>query len=157
MPKFLKLLGLIIFCQMAGLIGSYFTFSSIPTWYMGLIKPTFSPPNYLFGPVWTILYTLMGISVYRILELPKTKRGKKEALNLFWWQLFFNFIWTPIFFGARNLSGGLVVIVVMWFLILKTIRAFLKLDRVSAYLLYPYLIWVSFATILNFSLWLLNM
>ncbi len=156
MLKFFKLLGLIIFCQMVGVVGSYFTFASIPTWYAGLVKPSFSPPNYLFGPVWTVLYTLMGISVYRILELSKKKKGRDTALNLFWWQLFFNFIWTPVFFGARNLFGGLIIISVLVVLLVRTIKVFSKLDKLSAYLLIPYLFWVSFATVLNFSIWFLN-
>jgi len=155
MPKFLKLILLIILCQMVGIVGSYYTINSIPTWYAFLDKPFFNPPNFVFGPVWTTLYTLMGISVYRVME-GKKKKEKQPALNLFWWQLGFNFVWTPIFFGAQNLFGALLIILILWVLIFNTIKAFKKIDKLSSYLLWPYLAWVSFATLLNFSLWLLN-
>lgn len=156
MPKYLKLIGLILLCELVGIVGSVYTISAIPTWYLGLNKPFFSPPNYLFGPVWTTLYALMGISIFRILELKKKNKKVVEAANLFWIQLFLNGIWTPIFFGSRQLLLALIVIMFMWLYILKTIKAFAKIDKLSAYILYPYLAWVSFATILNFSIWFLN-
>lgn len=154
MAKYFKLLAFIVLCELVGVLGSVSTISAIPTWYVGLTKPFFSPPNYLFGPVWTILYALMGISIFRILELKKKK--VVEAANLFWIQLFLNGIWTPIFFGSKQLFFAFIVIVFMWVYILKTIRAFAKIDKLSSYLLYPYLAWVSFATLLNFSIWFLN-
>lgn len=156
MPKYLKLLALIVFCEFVGIIGSVYTVSAIPTWYLGLNKPFFNPPNYLFGPVWTILYALMGISIYRILELKKKKKNVVAAANLFWIQLFLNGIWTPIFFGSKQLFLALIVIVFMWVYIFKTISAFAKIDKLSSQLLYPYIVWVSFATLLNFSIWFLN-
>lgn len=156
MPKYLKLIGLILLCELVGIVGSVYTISAIPTWYLGLNKPFFSPPNYLFGPVWTTLYALMGISIFRILELKEKNKKVNEAANLFWIQLFLNGIWTPIFFGSRQLLLALIVIMFMWLYILKTIKAFAKIDKLSAYILYPYLAWVSFATILNFSIWFLN-
>lgn len=156
MPKYLKLIGLILLCELVGIVGSVYTISAIPTWYLGLNKPFFSPPNYLFGPVWTTLYALMGISIFRILELKKKNKKVNEAANLFWIQLFLNGIWTPIFFGSRQLLLALIVIMFMWLYILKTIKAFAKIDKLSAYILYPYLAWVSFAMILNFSIWFLN-
>lgn len=156
MPKYLKLIGLILLCELVGIVGSVYTISAIPTWYLGLNKPFFSPPNYLFGPVWTTLYALMGISIFRILELKKKNKKVNGAANLFWIQLFLNGIWTPIFFGSRQLLLALIVIMFMWLYILKTIKAFAKIDKLSAYILYPYLAWVSFATILNFSIWFLN-
>ena len=156
MPKYLRLVGLVIICELVGILGSVYTVSSIPTWYFGLNKPFFNPPNYLFGPVWTILYALMGVSIFRILEIKKRDEKVKEAIKLFWIQLFLNGIWTPIFFGAKQLFLALIVIAFMWFFILKTIKAFAKIDKISAYLLYPYLAWVSFATLLNFSIWFLN-
>ncbi|MEK7470680.1 MAG: TspO/MBR family protein [Patescibacteria group bacterium] len=152
--KYFKLLAFIVLCELVGVLGSVSTISAIPTWYAGLTKPFFSPPNYLFGPVWTILYALMGISIFRILELKKKK--VVEAANLFWIQLFLNGIWTPIFFGSKQFFFAFIVIVFMWVYILKTIRAFAKIDKFSSYLLYPYLAWVSFATLLNFSIWFLN-
>lgn len=154
MPKYLKLIGLILLCELVGILGSVYTISAIPTWYLGLNKPFFNPPNYLFGPVWTMLYALMGISIFRVLELKK--KNVDQATNLFWTQLFLNGIWTPIFFGSKQLLFAFVVIVLMWIYIFRTIKAFAKIDKLSAYLLYPYLAWVSFAAILNFSIWFLN-
>lgn len=154
MKKFLQITLFIIGCELVGILGSAFTFSSIPNWYVYLNKPFFSPPNWLFGPVWTLLYALMGVSAYLIWQ--KKNKKTKEALNLFWIQLGLNFIWTPIFFGAKNLLLALVVIVAMWVYIVKTIKAFAKINKISSYLLYPYLAWVSFATLLNLSIWILN-
>lgn len=156
MTKYVKLLLFIILCELVGIIGSAYTISSIPLWYAGLNKPFFNPPNYLFGPVWTTLYALMGLSIFRILESKKSKKIIKEAATLFWIQLFLNGIWTPIFFGSKQLFVALIVIIAMWIYILKTIKAFLKIDKIAAYALYPYLAWVSFATLLNFSIWILN-
>ena len=149
MKNALKLTSSILICLFAGGLGTIFTISSIPTWYAHLNKPFFSPPNYLFGPVWTTLYILMGISLYLIWK-------KKKPLKLFWIQLILNAIWTPIFFGAHAILLAFVIIVVMWVYILKTILSFAKINKVASYLLYPYLAWVSFASILNFSVWLLN-
>lgn len=145
-----------LLCELVGIVGSVYTISSIPTWYVHLVKPFFSPPNYLFGPVWTTLYALMGVSIFRILEVKKRDSKVREAINLFWIQLFLNGIWTPIFFGSKRLFLALTVIVFMWVYIVKTIKAFGKIDKLSSYLLYPYIAWVSFATLLNFSIWFLN-
>jgi tryptophan-rich sensory protein len=146
----------ILGCELVGFVGSAFTFSAIKDWYVYLNKPFFSPPNYLFGPVWTILYALMGISAYLIWKKGYKNSKIKSALNLFVIQLALNFIWTPIFFGAKQLLLAFVVIVAMWIYIFKTIKAFGKINKVASYLLYPYLAWVSFASILNFSVWFLN-
>lgn len=156
MKKYLQIALFIDGCELVGILGSAFTFSAIPNWYAYLNKPFFSPPNYLFGPVWTTLYALMGVSAYIIWQKASKNKKAKEAMNLFWIQLFLNFIWTPIFFGAKNLGLAFVVIVAMWIYIVKTIRAFSKLNKTASYLLYPYLAWVSFASLLNFSVWILN-
>ena len=156
MGKFLKYVLSIGICLAAGGLGTIFTISSIPTWYAHLIKPAFSPPNWLFGPVWTILYILMGVSLALVwVKVVKTERVR-EALMLFGVQLFLNAIWSPIFFGAKDLTLALIVIILMWFFILKTILAFGKVNKTASYLLYPYIAWVSFASILNFSVWILN-
>ena len=156
MGKFLKYVLSIGVCLAAGGLGTIFTISSIPTWYAHLIKPAFSPPNWLFGPVWTVLYILMGISLALVwVKGVKTERAR-EALMLFGVQLFLNAIWSPIFFGAKDLTLALIVIILMWFFILKTILAFGKVNKTASYLLYPYIAWVSFASILNFSVWILN-
>ena len=155
MPKFLVLVLFVLGCLLVGYFGSFYTIASIPTWYSTLNKPFFSPPNWIFAPVWTFLYILMALAAFRIWERRK-KEGAIWALKLFGVQLFFNAIWSPIFFGANSLSLAFVVIVVLLFFIFLTKKAFAKIDKISSYLLYPYIAWVSFATILNFSVWLLN-
>ena len=156
MTRFLKYALAIVICLTAGGLGTFFTVSAIPTWYATLTKPIFSPPNYLFGPVWSLLYVLMGISVATVWEKGLKTKKVRDAIYLFGIQLFLNAIWSPIFFGAKNLFIALIVIVIMWVYIVKTIRAFAKIDKKASYLLYPYIAWVSFATILNFSVWFLN-
>jgi tryptophan-rich sensory protein len=156
MKKFLTLFLSILICLSAGAIGTIFTFSAIPTWYAALNKPVFSPPNYLFGPVWTILYILMGISVYLIYTKGLKTKKVRDAIYLFGIQLILNAIWSPIFFGLKNTLLALFVIIAMWIYIFRTILAFEKIERKAALLLVPYILWVSFATILNFSVWFLN-
>jgi tryptophan-rich sensory protein len=156
MNKLLKYILAIVVCLSVGAVGSIFTISSIPTWYATLAKPSFSPPNYLFGPVWTLLYILMGIAVAIIWQKGLKTKKVRNAVYLFGVQLALNAIWTPIFFGAKNLLLALIVIIFMWIFILKTILAFGKINKTASYLLYPYIAWVSFATILNFSVWFLN-
>lgn len=151
-----KLLASILGCELVGFVGAFFTLDSIPTWYAGLEKPFFSPPNWLFGPVWTALYALMGISFYLIwLKGFKGKRAQ-AAKRLFFYQLALNFIWTPVFFGAKSPSLALLIIVALWVLIIKTIQAFQKISPLAGSLLIPYLLWVTFATLLNLSIVLLN-
>lgn len=156
MKNFIKLFGSILICFTAGGLGTLFTTSAIPTWYATLNKPSFNPPNYLFGPVWTLLYILMGISLYIIWNKGFKNKKVKDAIYLFGIQLFLNAIWSPVFFGAHNLLLALIIIIAMWIYIVKTIKAFARIDKTASYLLYPYLAWVSFASILNFSVWLLN-
>lgn len=132
----------------AGAIGSVATFANISTWYAGLAKPAFNPPNWLFGPVWTALYALMGISLY-LAWTAKCKGSKHQAFMLFGAQLVLNAAWSIVFFGLHSLWGGVVVILILLATIAVTIRKFLYISRPAAYLLTPYLLWVSFATILN--------
>ena len=155
MKKTLQVIGAIIFCQLAGIIGSVFTTLQIPAWYATLIKPSFQPPSWLFGPVWISLYTLMGVAVYLIWKMKKNKE-RTQALWLFGIQLFLNAIWSPIFFGWHQLGLALVVIIFMWVFILVTILRFYKLNKVASYLLIPYLLWVSFASVLNYGIFILN-
>lgn len=152
----LKILGFILICELIGILGSYFTISSIATWYATLNKPFFNPPNYLFGPVWTALYALMGISAYMIWEKGITNKSVMVALKYFGIQLFLNAIWSPIFFGKKDLLLALFVIILMWIFICFTIWKFYKIRKIAAFLMFPYLLWVSFATILNYSIWYLN-
>lgn len=163
LPKdILKLVLSVAICQGAGLIGTLFTFSSIQNWYNLLNQPSFRPPNWLFGPVWTILYTLMGISFYLIwVKLNDKKYLKKAkqirlALVIFLIHLFFNATWSIIFFGLHNIFLALINILVIWVFIVVLISKFWSLDKRASILLIPYLAWVSFATILNYSIWILN-
>ena len=156
MKDYFKLFISILICELAGILGTPFTMSAIPEWYSTLNKPFFSPPNWLFGPVWTLLYLMMGISFYLIWKQNwKTKELKTAGLYCFA-QLFLNFIWSPVFFGLRNPVLGLVVIVALWFVLLVTMKKFYSLSRNAFYLLVPYLVWVSFATALNFAIVVLN-
>ena len=142
----------IALCNLAGIIGSLFTSSSISTWYSTLIKPFFSPPNWLFAPVWISLYTLMGISLYLVLN----KKNNLRALAFFFAQLILNTLWSILFFGLRSPYLAFIEIVVLWFVIALTITEFRRIDKRATYLLIPYILWVSFAAILNFSIWRLN-
>lgn len=148
------LLGTILISQLAGIIGSFFTFSAITDWYAYLNKPSFSPPNYLFGPVWITLYTLMGISFYIVLR--STAENRSRAIKVFLVQLVLNAIWSILFFGLRNPAIAFVEIVFLWIFIILTIKEFSKISKVASYLLYPYLAWVTFASLLNFAIWQLN-
>jgi translocator protein len=150
--------------QMAGLIGSFFTISAISSWYATLQKPSFSPPNWIFGPVWILLYILMGISIYliwqKIDEMPEAPNAQdkkvKNVVLLFWIHLIFNAAWSIIFFGLQNTGLALLNIIIIWLLIVILIIKFWRINKWSAYLLIPYLIWVSFASALNYFIWRLN-
>ena len=156
MSNTLKLILSIIICQAAGLIGTIFTMDSIPTWYAALNKPSFNPPNWLFGPVWTVLYLMMGISLFIVWKEDLKNKIVKSAFIIFMIQLFLNTIWSVVFFGMQSISGGLIIIVLLWLMILFTIIKFMKISRVAGILLIPYLLWVSFATFLNYSIFQLN-
>lgn len=144
---------------LAGFVGSLATSSSVTTWYNTLTQPSFSPPNWVFGPVWTVLYLLMGIALYRVWARPVSPRnaeGKQQALLLFAVHLLLNAGWSIAFFGFKSPALGLLVIVILLGLIALLVREFYRIDKAAAYLLLPYLAWVAFATLLNFSLWQLN-
>jgi tryptophan-rich sensory protein len=131
-----------------------FTTSSIPTWYASLIKPSFNPPNWIFGPVWTTLYLLMGISLY----LVWIRGAKKNRTALIWFgsQLALNSIWSILFFGLKSPLSAFIEIIFLWITILITIIYFYKTSKPAAYLLIPYILWVSFAAVLNISIVILN-
>lgn len=154
-PKLVFYIGI---CLGAGFLGSFFTVSAIPTWYATLNKPSFSPPNWVFGPVWTILYVLMGISLYLVWQKrnPSTSVRTKGAPTVFWIQLFLNAAWSIIFFGMKNPILALVDIIALWVTIVLTIKSFNRINKLAGSLLIPYLLWVSFATLLNLSIVLLN-
>lgn len=157
MPKSIsKLLTSIGLSLGAGLIGSVFTISAIPNWYSTLNKPFFNPPNYLFGPVWTTLYITMGIALYLVWVKGLQKKAVGFAFNFFMIHLVVNALWSIVFFGLHEILVSLLIILVLLVMILVLIKLFLKIDKNASYLLLPYLAWVSFATILNFSIWILN-
>jgi benzodiazapine receptor len=151
-----KLVVSIVACLAAGAIGSIFTRSAIPTWYATLEKPVFSPPNWLFAPVWTLLYILMGIAAFLVWRKGSDDRQVKTALIVFLIQLIINASWSVVFFGLESPLFGLVVISVLWVAILVTVIQFYKISRAASVLLWPYLLWVTFAAVLNSSIWLLN-
>jgi tryptophan-rich sensory protein len=150
------LVAFIVLCEFAGLFGSIFTFSSIPTWYASLNKPAFTPPGWLFGPVWTALYFLMGISAYMIYESRSRKQNARKALFVFGAQLVLNVLWTVAFFGLRSTQLGLVAIVLLWIAIAATIIEFARVRRSAALILMPYILWVTFAAFLNYFVLILN-
>jgi translocator protein len=137
-----------------GALGSLFTPDS-NLWYDVLIKPSFNPPGWIFGPVWITLYTMIGIAFYMLWRQRNSKK-KDAALLWFWIQLFLNAIWTPIFFGAQQIGLALVVIILLVASIITTMVKMNKISKTSAYLFVPYLLWVSFATVLNATLLYLN-
>lgn len=151
-----KLIVSVIGCELIGILGTPFTISAIPTWYATLNKPFFAPPNWLFGPAWTLLYFLMGVAFYLIWKQGWQKKKNKIAGKYFLAQLALNFIWSPIFFGLRMPLLGLIVIVAMWIMIAITMKKFYPLSKLAFYLLVPYLLWVSFATLLNGAIVVLN-
>ena len=154
--KISKFVVSIALCQSAGLLGSFFTIPAIPTWYATLNKPAFSPPNWLFSPVWISLYTLMGISLFLIWNKTEKRPYRRKALVFFFIQLILNALWSVFFFGLRSPLAGLIEMAFLWSTIVLTTFYFFKLARWAGILLLPYLAWVSFAFILNFSLWTLN-
>ncbi len=165
---FFQILAAIAICELAGLIGTIFTFNSVNTWYVTLVKPALNPPSWVFGPVWTTLYALMGIAAFIIwnkgrphnlidpLLHPYAKRNSRRALRLFGIQLVLNAIWSIIFFGAKNPGAALIEITLMWIAIVLTTIVFYRISKTAAYLMIPYILWVSFATYLNAGIWLLN-
>ena len=139
----------------ASIIGQIATYPNLAPWYASLAKPSFNPPNWVFGPVWTTLYLLMAFSVWRILRLPDGSM-RRTALTLFFIQLALNTAWSWMFFAANSPLLGLVNIVPQIALIVATVVVFYRLDRLAGYCLLPLSAWVAFATVLNFSIWLLN-
>jgi translocator protein len=155
LSKFLTLLICILIPLITGSISGLANVGNVNEWYVNLIKPAFNPPSYLFGPVWTILYILMGISLYLVWKSPLGKT-RKQALIIFSIQMFLNFIWTFIFFYFKQTGFALVDIILLWLLIIAMILLFKRINKTAAFIQIPYLLWVSFATVLNASIWMLN-
>jgi len=153
---FLKLVFSLLICQVAGFVGSLFTSPAIPNWYQGLEKPFFTPPSWLFAPAWITLYLLMGIALFLVLRSGLKKKGIKIALIFFFIQLFLNSLWSIIFFGLKDPLWAFIEIIILWLFILLTIIKFLKISKASGWLMIPYILWVTFASVLNFSIFYLN-
>jgi tryptophan-rich sensory protein len=152
----IKKLGIsLLLCFVVAFLGSLVTTPSIDTWYVTLQKPSFNPPNWVFGPVWTVLYFLIGVSLFLIWS-KKTKNKDKKPLQFFLLQLGLNLLWSIVFFGLHSPIGAFITIVLLWAAIFYTIILFYKVSKNAAYLLIPYLLWVSFATLLNLAIVILN-
>lgn len=171
--NFAKLIVSIAISELAGVIGAFFTTPAIASgWYAALARPAFSPPSWVFGPVWVTLYALMGIAAFlvwrrgEIAASPRqqfleneggaSRNDRRTALGIFGVQLFLNALWSIIFFGLRSPGWALVDIVALWLAIVLTIVAFARLSKPAAWLLVPYILWVSFAMYLNYAIWALN-
>jgi tryptophan-rich sensory protein len=152
----LKLVASIAIPGVAALLGALVTTPNVRTWYPRVRKPSWSPPNWLFGPVWTLLYLLMGVALYLVWRLGWENPDVRVALILFGAQLALNVLWSVIFFGWHRLGWALLEIAALWVLILLTLIQFYRLQPVAGLLLVPYLLWVTFATILNGTVWSLN-
>ena len=152
----IRLIASLLLCQAAGAIGGFFTARKIPTWYAGLVKPSFNPPSWVFGPVWTILYLLMGFAFYLIwVQVPSTS-GRNQALTFFLVQLALNALWSYFFFGLQKPWWGVTEMAFLWVAILLTLLSFFPLSAKAGWLLVPYLAWVTFAFALNLAIARLN-
>ena len=145
----------LVACFGAAAVGALFTGPAVSTWYQEIRKPAFSPPQWLFGPVWTALYAMMAVAVWLVWKKGDAA-GRNAALALFGAQLALNAAWSPIFFGLRSFGGAFADIVALWLAIVATLVAFLRVSAPAGLLLVPYLAWVSFAAVLNFGIWRLN-
>ncbi|MDD5614391.1 MAG: tryptophan-rich sensory protein [Candidatus Omnitrophica bacterium] len=152
----IKLIISIMISQLAGVIGGLFTGPAIPEWYQSLNKPFFTPPGWIFGPVWAVLYTLMGIALYLVWRKELKTPGVKQALGVYIIQIFLNVLWTVVFFGNRSICGGLVVILLLWIAIAGTVAKFFRVSKPAGLILIPYIAWVSFAAVLNAAIAMLN-
>lgn len=176
---YVRFFASIIICQLAGVVGSVFTMPAIKGWYSTLTKPSFNPPNWIFGPVWGLLFLLMGISLFlawekgfqiKITAKDKSKKiwndfsrklwvgtwREENAAAIFVLQLILNILWSVSFFGLQSPMLAYFEVIMLWFAILYTIVNFYRISKWAAYLLVPYLVWVSFAAVLNYFIWNLN-
>lgn len=152
----IKLFSAVVVCQITGVVGSIFTRPSIPTWYSALQKPDFTPPDWLFAPVWITLYTLMGISAYLVWNKGFENKNIKISLFIFTVQLLLNALWSFLFFGLHSPLYAFIEIIILWVAIAIVILNFFRISLPAGFLLLPYLFWVSFAVVLNFYIMKLN-
>jgi len=151
-----KALAAVLVCEGVGLLGGWATQTSVTTWYPTLTKPSFTPPNWLFAPVWTLLYAFMGLAAFLVWRRGLQRMQVRSALTAFGVQLLLNAGWSFAFFGARSPALGLVVILFLWGTLVWTVDRFFRVRRIAGWLLVPYLAWVTYALALNVAIWLLN-
>ncbi len=156
MKNFIKAIASVVICELAGVLGSAFTAPSIPNWYASLAKPQLAPPNWVFAPVWTALFALMGIAAFLVWNKRREEKGVKIALAIFIIQLALNVLWSFIFFGLHSPGAAFIEIIFLWLAILATITSFAKISKPAAWLLLPYIAWAGFAAYLNWSIYALN-
>lgn len=156
MKQFVILLFFLFVSLMAGGIGSFATARSISEWYPLLAKPSWNPPAWLFGPVWTLLYIFMGTAAWRVWRAAGSFLNARSALSFFFLQLVLNAAWSWIFFGFRMPGPALFELVLLWITIAAAIRAFAQIDTIAAWMMSPYIAWVTFAGALNYAIWILN-
>ena len=154
--NFWRFIASLAMCYGAAFIGSFFTRTEITQWYAFLKKPIFTPPGWVFAPVWTALFFLMAVSLYLVWRRGLRIEKERMAFGLFIIHLIFNAFWSIVFFGFHEIFFALIVIIVLWIMIYSLIFQFYRINKFACYLLVPYLVWVSYASFLNFSLWLLN-
>lgn len=151
----LQLIIAILIAQIIGGMGAFFTMQSVNDWYLTLLKPSWNPPSWVFGPVWSLLYTMMGVASFLIWKKRADYKVFKP-LVIYGIHLAFNLLWSVLFFGLQSVGFAFIEIMLLWLLIIITIKEFFKVDKYAAYLLIPYLLWVTFAALLNLTIWTLN-
>ncbi|MDD1713723.1 MAG: tryptophan-rich sensory protein [Methanoregulaceae archaeon] len=154
--SYVKLIAAVLLCLVVGSMGSLVTTTGSGSWYESLEKPAFTPPNWVFGPVWTTLFILMGIALYLVWQSGTERRDVQIALAVFGIQFALNVLWSFLFFGMQSPLLGLVEIVLLWIMIAVTIVLFYQIRKIAGYLLVPYIVWVTIATALNYSVYILN-
>lgn len=152
----LQATGAVLLCEAVGLAAAWVTQTSVTTWYPTLTKPVFTPPNWLFAPVWTILYGMMGMAAFLVWRQRTSAMYRRGALVLFGVQLVLNGGWSFAFFGARSPTLGLIIIAALWGTLARTTDRFFRVRKAAGWLLVPYLLWVTYAFALNFGIWMLN-
>lgn len=157
MNKISRIVIVVIICLAVGYLSGMVTRASITTWYPTLVKPSFNPPNWIFAPVWTSLYVMMGVAAGLIWnQITTQKVAVTKALQIFAIQLILNALWSYLFFGLHNLMLATIEVVLLWLMIFETYSQFAKINKTASYLMLPYLAWVSFASVLTASIWWLN-
>ena len=157
MNKIFRIAIVVIICLAVGYLSGMVTRASITTWYPTLVKPCFNPPNWIFAPVWTSLYVMMGVAAGLIWnQITTQKSAVTKALQFFTIQLILNALWSYLFFGLHNLMLATIEVVLLWLMIFETYSQFAKINKTASYLMLPYLAWVSFASVLTASIWWLN-